>query len=194
MAPTYVIHSAPIQEIQLRFGKLLNKTPPAVIIQEESGEENTEKEISEEEDMHIASENTQVLGTQDSQSSAQTQLNKNSPYPERLLIENPVVRLQFDLENELKNVCIKIPLLQAIRDVPIYSKMVSELCLKKPGRKQKDPPTIHVIGQLSNYISDYPLPPKFANPGNPVVTICINEIPIGNTLVDLGAAINVMCL
>jgi len=94
----------------------------------------------------------------------------------------------------LKNVCINIPLLQAIRDVPIYSKMVRELCLKKPGRKQKDPPTIHVIGQLSNYISDYSLPPKFANPGNPVVTICINEIPIGNTLVDLGAAINVMSM
>ena len=72
--------------------------------------------------------------------------------------------------------------------------MVRELCFKKPGRKQKYPPTIHVIGQLSNYISDYPLPPKFANPGNPLVTICINEIPIGNTLVDLGATVNVMSM
>ena len=27
-----------------------------------------------------------------------------------------------------------------------------------------------------------------------MVTICINEIPIGNTLVDLGAAINVMSM
>ena len=103
-----------------------------------------------------------------------------------------MVRPHFDLENELKNVCIKIPLLQAIRDVPIYSKMVRELFLKKPGRKQKDPPTIHVIGQLSNYISDCSLPPKFANSGNPMVTICINEILIGNTLVHLGASINVM--
>ena len=113
-----------------------------MIIQEESREENTEKEILEEEEVQIASENTQVLGTQDSQSSAQPQLNKNSPYPERLLIEKPMVRPQFDLENELKNVCINIPLLQAIRDVPIYSKMVRELCLKKPDQKQKDPPTI----------------------------------------------------
>ena len=66
--------------------------------------------------------------------------------------------------------------------------------MKKPSRKQKDPPTTHVIGQLSDYISDHPLLPKFANPGNLVVTICINEIPIGNTLVDLGAAINVMSM
>ena len=111
MAPTYVIHLAPIQEIQLRSGKTLNKTPPTVIIQEESREEKTENEISEEEEVQIASENTQVLGTQNSQSSAHPQLNNNPPYPERLLIEKPVVRAQFDLENELKNVCIKIPLL-----------------------------------------------------------------------------------
>ena len=45
MAPNYVIHSAPIQEIHLRFGKTLNKTPPAVIIQEECGEEIAEKEV-----------------------------------------------------------------------------------------------------------------------------------------------------
>ena len=121
-------------------------------------------------------------------------MNNDPPYPERLLIEKPVVHSQFDLENELRNVCIRIPLLEAIRDVPIYSKMVRELCLKKPCRKQKDPPTIHVIGQLSDYISDHPLLPKFANPGNPIVTIFINEIPIGNTLVDLGDAINVMSM
>ena len=66
--------------------------------------------------------------------------------------------------------------------------------LEETWSKKKDPTTIHVIGQLFNYISDHPLLPKFANPGNPVVTICINEISIGNTLVDLGAVINVMSM
>ena len=110
MAPTYIIHSAPLQEIQLRSGKTSNKTPPAVIIHEETGEENTEKEIIEEEEVQIASENTQALRTH-SQSSAHPKVNNNPPYLERLLIEKPVVCPQFDLENELKNVCIKIPLL-----------------------------------------------------------------------------------
>ena len=58
-----MIPSVPIQEIQLRSRKTLNKTPPVVIIQEESGEEITEKEIQEEEEVQIALENTQVLGT-----------------------------------------------------------------------------------------------------------------------------------
>jgi hypothetical protein len=89
--------------------------------------------------------------------------------------------------NELKNICVKIPLLQAIKDIPIYSKVVKELCIKKPGRKQKDPPTIHLIGGLSEYISEQPKLAKYGNPGNPVVTITINEASIGNTLIDLGA-------
>ena len=106
MAPTYVIHSAPIQEIQLRSGKILNKTPPTVIIQEECGEETAEKEVQEEEEVPNALEDTQVPRTQISQSTAQPQLNNDPPYPERLLIEKPVVHSQFDLENELRNICI----------------------------------------------------------------------------------------
>ena len=80
MAPTYVIHSAPIQEIQLRSGKILNKTPPAVIIQEECGEETAEKEVQEEEEVPNALENTQVPRTQISQSTSQPQLNNDPPY------------------------------------------------------------------------------------------------------------------
>jgi hypothetical protein len=93
---------------------------------------------------------------------------------------------------ELRNVCVKIPLLQAIKDVPIYSKTIKELCIKKPSRKQKDPPMIHLVGQLSNYISETPKIVKYANPGNPIVSVTINDASIGNTLVDLGAAINIM--
>ena len=98
-----------------------------------------------------------------------------------------MVRPQFDFENELRNVCIQIPLLQAIKDVPIYSKMIKELCLKKIGRKQKYPLAIHVVGQLSDYISDHPPLPKFANLGNPILTISIYNVSIGNSLIDLGS-------
>jgi hypothetical protein len=33
---------------------------------------------------------------------------------------------------------------------------------------------------------------KYVDPGNPVVIVYINNVPIENTLIDLGAAINVM--
>jgi hypothetical protein len=96
--------------------------------------------------------------------------------------------------NELKNVCVKIPLLQAIRDVPIYAKTIKELCIKKPSWKQKDPPTIHLVGQSSNCISEAPKIVKYANPRNPIVSVTINNVSIGNTLVDLGATINIMTI
>ena len=69
-----------------------------------------------------------------------------TPFLERLLIEKPVVHPEYNVLNELKNICIKIPLLQAIKDIPIYSKVIKEICIKCPGKKQKDPLTIHVIG------------------------------------------------
>jgi hypothetical protein len=47
-------------------------------------------------------------------------------------------------------VCVKIPLFQAIKDVPIYVKVVRELCLRKLGRKEKDPETVHIIGKLAD--------------------------------------------
>jgi hypothetical protein len=45
----------------------------------------------------------------------------------------------LDILGELRNVCVKVPLFQDIKDVLIYAKVVWELCLKKPGRKKKDP-------------------------------------------------------
>ncbi len=94
--------------------------------------------------------------------------------------------------NELRNVYIKIPLLQAIKDIPIYSKFIKDLCIKKPGKKQKEPPTINVIGELSNYIAEVPQVAKYGNLGNPIVTVTIRGVTIGNTLIDLWAAINIM--
>ena len=66
------------------------------------------------------------------------------------------------------------------------------MCIKKLGRKQKDPPSIHLIGEFFEYISEKPRVTKYANSGNLVVTITINKVPIGNNLIDLGASINVM--
>jgi hypothetical protein len=47
-----------------------------------------------------------------------------------------------------------------------------------------------VVGQLSEFITK--IPSKYSDPGNPVVTIEINGVSLPNTLIDLGAAINVM--
>ena len=66
------------------------------------------------------------------------------------------------------------------------------MCVKNPGRKPKEHVTIHVMGKLSNLIIDQSLLTKYNDLGNPTVTVYIDDKPITNTLIDLGAAINIM--
>ena len=61
------------------------------------------------------------------------------PYLERLLVKKFEVPLGHNLEIELRNISMMFPLLQAIKDIPIYANIVRDLCIKNPGRKRKEP-------------------------------------------------------
>jgi len=93
------------------------------------------------------------------------------PFLERLMIPKPIIYPDFDLVGELKNICIKIPLLQAIQDIPIYAQTIKELCVKKHARKAKTSPTIHILGTLSDLILGGETPIKYEDLGNPIVTV-----------------------
>jgi hypothetical protein len=69
---------------------------------------------------------------------------------------------------------------------------VRDLCIKKPGRKPKDPLTVHVVGDLSELMLGKTPPIKYGDPGNPIVTVTIGQTSIPHVLVDLGASINIM--
>ena len=47
--------------------------------------------------------------------------------------------------NQLKQMIVKIPLLNVIKDVPTYIKAIKEACIKQLGKKKKDPKNIHVL-------------------------------------------------
>ena len=114
------------------------------------------------------------------------------PFPERLTATTQPNPEEDELLGELKQLCVKIPLLQAIKDVPIYNKLVKEKCFKHLGRRKKDASTINVIAQLSDLMLGQVICPKYLDPGSPVVDVHINGTIIPHTLIDLGAAINVM--
>jgi len=107
-------------------------------------------------------------------------------------MSKPSPQAEFDLLGELQNLFVKIPLLQAMKDVPIYAKTLREYCSKKPTKKTKDPLTIHVTGKLSDFIMGKSMLVKYGDMGNPILTVQINGVEIPNVLVDLGAAINVI--
>ena len=81
----------------------------------------------------------------------------------------------FNLLGELKNLYVRITLLQALHVVPIYAKTIRDLVVKKLGRKHKDPPIVHVVGKLSELMMGKILLAKYTDPGNPTVTICIGR-------------------
>jgi len=88
--------------------------------------------------------------------------------------------------------CVKIPLLQAIKDVPIYNNLIKEKCFKHPGKRKRDTPTINFIVELSHLMLGRVICPRYLDPGSLVVDMHIDGIIIPHTLIDLGVAVNLM--
>jgi len=114
------------------------------------------------------------------------------PFPEILSRTTQPTSEEIELLGELKQLCVMIPLLQAIKDVPIYNNIIKEKCFRHPGRRKRDAPTINVIGQLFDLMLGQVICLKYLDPESLVVDVHINGTIIPHTLIDLGAAINVM--
>ena len=76
------------------------------------------------------------------------------PFPERLKIdegvEKQIVLPDYNMMDELRNVCIRIPLLQAIKEIPIFAKTIKELSTQRLGRKRKDIKIIQLVGKIAD--------------------------------------------
>jgi hypothetical protein len=128
-----------------------------VISPQESG---IHQEQENDNDIKLAIKPSTVIITEETEQGENTVEQQNPdkdvipppPFPKIIMIEKPVVYPNFDIVRELKNLCVKIPLLQALQDIPIYAKTIKELCGKKPKRKTKNPSTVHVVGTLSDLI------------------------------------------
>eukprot|EP00253_Pinus_taeda_P022003 PITA_22003 len=157
-----VTKGSEIKEINLRSGRILPDKQPP----------SPHREVEEERE--------------------ESNLKVNPPFPERLAQPPQPTPEETKLLGELKNLCVKIPLLLAIKDVPVYNKLIKEKCFKHPGRRKRDAPTINVIGQLSDLMLGQVICPKYLNPGSPIVDVHINGTIVPHTLIELGAVINVM--
>lgn len=160
---SYPAYVVEIHEINLRFGRvLLDNQPPY-----------PPRESEEEREESVPRKNP-------------------PPFPERLTHPVEHTPKETELLGELKNLCVKILLLQAIKDVPIYNNMIKEKCFKCPGRQKRDTPAINFIGQLSDLMLGWVICPEYLDPRSPIVDVHIDGTIVPHTLIDLGVAINVM--
>ena len=147
--PTYSI--LPLNDVHLRYGKVLKQDSPQII------EEPTEQGES------FDTAQTKVQNQKGTNITTQT-----PPYPKRLVeqqTQNPITLPEFDILDELINAYVKITLLKAIKEIPIYAKTIKELCIRKSEKKKKDPTTIQVIGKLASLMSTQTIVEKYIDPG-----------------------------
>jgi len=76
------------------------------------------------------------------------------PFPKRLFGTTQHTPEETELLGELKQLCVKIPLLQAIKYVPINNSLIKEKCFRHLRRCKRDAPTINVIGKLLTWCWD----------------------------------------
>jgi hypothetical protein len=117
-----MINSLGINDINLRLGKVLQQDAP-IIVEEPIEEETPNKKNNNDSPNEINQTSSSITN--------QAHKSSTPPFPERLALEKKITQSGYDLLDELKNVCIRIPLLQAMKDIPIYARTVRELCIKK---------------------------------------------------------------
>lgn len=161
---SYNISTTEFYEKKLWFGQIVDAQPSPVTIEQIESEEK-EPEMVEEELNWVNKNHTppQPLVTQKHQAEL--------PYPKRLALSKQIPQAEFDLLGELRNLFVKIPLLQAMRDVIIYGKSLREYYAKKPKKKSRDLLTIHVMGKISNFKMWRSMPVKYGDHGNRILTV-----------------------
>ena len=96
---------------------------------------------------------------------------------------------QSEILEHLQEVKVNLPLLHVINQVPSYTKVIKYLStIKKQHRVKK---IAFLIEQVSAVI-DQRVPPKYKDPGCPIITCHIRTHEFGQTLLDLGANVNIM--
>jgi len=139
--PTYMITPLDLNDVQLRSGRRLEKEKPSIVIQKHDTSKEDSLNINKSfEGTSLQNQNIEKEKQNESINTTpiieQLASTSTPPFPKRLQIdrgvEKQILLPNYDFLDELKNVCIKIPLLQAIREIPILAKTIKELSIKRP--------------------------------------------------------------
>ncbi|CAN6476682.1 unnamed protein product [Victoria cruziana] len=95
-----------------------------------------------------------------------------------------------DMLEIFRSVCINLPLLDAIQQVPAYARFLKELCTKK--RKSRRVPECVMLSEGISSLLQRRLPPKLEDSGAPIIPCMLGDIHVERVLLDLWASVNVL--
>ncbi|KAH9648339.1 hypothetical protein KPL70_025542 [Citrus sinensis] len=110
------------------------------------------------------------------------------PFPSRFA-KSKKEEQEKDILETFRKVEVNIPLLDAIKQIPRYAKVLKELCTSK--RKLRGDEKVH-MGENVSAVLQKKLPPKCKDPGMFTIPCKIGSVRVEKALLDLGASINVM--
>ncbi|XP_026378253.1 uncharacterized protein LOC113272661 [Papaver somniferum] len=109
------------------------------------------------------------------------------PFPGRFANKN--VEQDKEILDVLKTIHVNIPLIDAIRQVPKYARVLKDLCTKK---KRLTGNEVMSVGGNVSAILQKKLPPKCKDTGSFDIPVVIGNKRFGKAMLDLGASVNVM--
>jgi hypothetical protein len=107
------------------------------------------------------------------------------PYPQEVIKSQDNARFERFIEL-LKNLCLQIPLVDALK-LPPYSKYMKDIVTNK----RKIPSEANTT-MLADYCFEGKIPEKRGDPGIPAIPCTINNNYVKYALCDLGAGVSVM--
>ncbi|XP_023750950.2 uncharacterized protein LOC111899330 [Lactuca sativa] len=175
-----------VSAITLRSGKTLRESQPKIV-----SRENEDEVIIVETPKVVVPPKEPVVPNVDQPNPSNKPIKPlviPPPFPSRLAFSKKI-----EEENELfetfRKVQINITLLNAIKQIPSYTKFLKDLCTKK--RKFKANEKIQVNANVSAVIQKK-LPPKCKDPGIFAIPCTIGDLHVESAMLDLGASINVI--
>ncbi|CAN6685853.1 unnamed protein product [Malus baccata var. baccata] len=112
----------------------------------------------------------------------------NVPFPSRFK-QTKKEEAEKDILETFRKVQVNIPLLDAIKQVPRYTKFLKELCTNRRRISTKE---VVKVGENVSAILQRKLPPKCKDPGSFTIPCVIGNSRFESAMLDLGASINVM--
>ena len=154
--------------ITLRSGKEVDQPMPKPVEESKQGEELQSEHILLEEDS--------------------MKYRIPPPFPQALRGKKKASQ-QAGILEVLRQVKVKIPLLDIIKQVPAYAKFLKDLCTIKKGLGIENKA---FLTEQVNAIIQSKYPVKYKDPGSPTISVNIGGNCIDKSLLDLGASVNLM--
>ena len=154
--------------ITLRSGKELKQPTPKAVQKGQEAEETTPEEV-------VIKQTVEKNNTP-------------PPFPQALKAKKKAIN-QAEMLEVLRQVKVNIPLLDMIKQVPTYAKILKDLCTVKRGLNvdKKAFPT----EQVSSIIQ-CKTPVKYKDQGCPTISVNIGGTCVEKALLDLGASVNLL--